>query len=113
MPAETSRGFPYPLETEPVEAGARNVAALAQAVNDLIQGGRVEATLSNTRATFVDVTFPVPFPSAPASVVAVCEHSSYNCAVRLINSDGCRIDVNNIDAAAASLTVGVRWVAVP
>jgi hypothetical protein len=64
MPANTARGYPYPLNTDPVTNGDDTIKALAEAVNNQLGaiacgGVSITSTGTNPSNGSTAVTFPV------------------------------------------------------
>lgn len=94
MPANTAKGFPYPLPTDPLTNGATAIKNLATAVDTrlgVLASGTVSVnvTTGGTPAT-VTVTFPVGRFTVAPTVVAGPLSSAAN---------------SNVQAAAAAATL--------
>lgn len=75
MPS-TSRGYPYPADTDPIAAGAAAIAAIAQKVNDELGlarrgSGTVTAMPAAGTAKTITVNFTTPFPAGITPHVVV------------------------------------------
>jgi hypothetical protein len=69
MPAQTPRGFPYPLPTEPVAEGAAAIRSLAEAVDSLevIHYSYVHAAEQTLAPPWVDLPTPGPTVILPTA----------------------------------------------
>ncbi len=115
MPSNTSRGFPYPLSSEPLSAIATAIQNLAVAVNTRV--GAVASGVANVPVTSsaigtLNITFPAGRFTAPPVVTACAQNSVYNGMVNAVTATGCTVAARRLDGGSATLTVPVSWIAV-
>lgn len=118
MPANTQRGFPYPLDTDAVGDMHAHVQALAQAVDDMVgaqAAGKVNVTLAASNGTAQAVVFPVGRFSAAPVVTATADNSSVQIFAQVANVTAAGFDViarHRDSGATVSATVTIHWHAV-
>lgn len=94
----TSRGYPYPEDTDPVAQGAQAIQALANAINTragACAAGTVTITANNAALAFATVTFPANRFSAAPFVSGTA-------------NSGFWIPFRSGGASASSVTIGIR-----
>lgn len=107
MPANTARGYPYPLGTDRVMDGDDAIKNLATAVDTKTGVGCVVRPLINIptgpTSTSVAITFPAGLFTAAPSVVALPESSApgaFNVSVGAISTSGATIFANRGSGSA-------------
>lgn len=118
MPANTQRGFPYPLDTDAVGDMHAHIQALAQAVDDMVGAqatGKTNVTLVSSNGVSQAVVFPAGRFSAAPVVTATADNSNLNIFAQVSNVTAAGFDViaRHRDAGATvSATVTIHWHAV-
>lgn len=117
MPSITSRGVPYPLQTDsrgayPTEVGK----PLAVWINDnlpRIQKGVVTgaSTLAADGTETISVTFPTAFPSAPM-VITGTDNARRLTEATSITATGFTLGARNVSSANSGGGAVYRWIAV-
>lgn len=120
MPANTPRGYPYPLGTDRVMDGDDSIRALAEAVDTklgVIASGAVTVTVTNSVSGFAAVVFPAGMFTVPPKVIpgnnGGSGSSAYLMTVSGITAAGCNINAIHRDGTSSSATVAAVWIAVP
>jgi hypothetical protein len=118
MPANTPKGYPYPLGTDPVADGDDAIKNLANKVDAALPARTWVSTASvpvtaSTVGT-LNVTFPAGrFTAVPRISLTVAGVSSFYVAgATAVSSTGINIFVRHTDAVSASITITVHVMAV-
>lgn len=116
MPATTAKGHPYPLATEPVNAGAQAIRSLAESVDTLLPArtavGNSNIVCTNAASAQTVVTFPAGrFSTAPRVVISP-GNWSYIFQVFSITATGFTVGMRHYQGTVATATVSVNWQAV-
>lgn len=109
MPATTSAGLPYPLDTDPLANIAVAIKNLAQALNDRVQAFEVTITPVTNTATSRHVNFAVPF-AAPPVVTATAKSTVpgervIEVGVANITTTGCDVFIYRNNTLATPVAV--------
>lgn len=117
MPTTTTRGYPVPLDSDPVCDGAEATRLLGQAVNDkvgIVACGIISVPVAASAAGTVVLTYPAGRFSAAPVVALAPRNASYNASVA--GSGGTNVNVTiavrHIDNTSATTSVDVMWIAV-
>lgn len=116
MPDTTLRGFPIPLDSDPVADGAAATRALGVAVNDRVGSlatGSVVINLAAASSGSAAVAFPAGrFSGAPKIVATVVGSTSFFASASTPDLDGSSITVRHFDNTAVTASVTVHWIAI-
>lgn len=116
MPSTTTRGFRYPLDSDPVSDGAAAVRNLADDVNSKVGAiARGTSTVTVTASTIgtAAVSFPAGrFTAAPAVVATGNNSSVWMAYVQAVTKDRFTLGVRQVQGTSTSATVSVHWIAV-
>lgn len=108
MPSETTSGYPYPLDTDPVADYPATVQALAEQIDRNNQHGRVTVPLSNSHSGSLAVAFPNQFAASP-DVVLTANNVNYVCSVSGLGVGGFTANVRHAELTAVTGSVVVYW----
>lgn len=110
MPANTAKGYPYPLGTDRVMDGDDAIKALASKIPQVQGGAANVAPVANAVASLV-VNFPVPFPvgTVPHVVATVSAGNPHLREVSVSAIDNAKFTLNVY--ATTSTGFPVEWVA--
>lgn len=116
MPSTTTRGFRYPLDSDPVSDGAAAVRNLADDVNAKVgavaAGSAIVPVNASTTGT-ADVTFPAGrFSSAPRMTASPVGTSVYQVYLSAITATQATLTVRRFDNASSTANVTINWIAV-
>lgn len=114
MPGTTSKGFPYPLGTEPVADGDDAIKNLAQSVDSkvgVLASGLASVVLSSQIQNSITVTFPAGRFVAAPNVVATSESGNYVAMSTSPTTTNVLIWASSKTGVSSSGTVPVRWIA--
>ncbi len=113
MPSTTTRGFPYPLDSDPVADGAKATRDLAQKVDSALgvtAAGTVIVAVSASAIGSAPITFPAGrFSSAPILNATVAGTTLYFATISTPTTTGATINVRRFDNTAATVNVTVHW----
>lgn len=108
MPGETTSGYPYPLDNDPVADYPATVQALAEQIDRNNQHGRVTVSLSNSHSGSQAVGFSALFAESP-NVVLTPNNVNYVCSVSGLGTGGFTANVRHAELAAVTGSVVVYW----
>lgn len=121
MPANTSRGYPYMLDTDPLADVAERIQALAVAIDTRlvrqIHAGSKNVTVAAGSATQADTfTFPVGKFTQPPFVIPVIRGTSfYAIGISAPSAASCAFTVRHLDgtvAPAGGTSLAVDYIAI-
>lgn len=112
MPASTANGWPYPTPSDAVSNTDLQIKELAEALQEKVQAGQAAVTVTASDNGTATVNFPVAYPAVP-NVVACAMNSFYEAAITAISETQFTVVVRQINAASATATIQVQWIAVP
>lgn len=114
MPPHLEGRVVYKTDTDrlAISDGATWIDYAPQAAVDAIQNGQIGVTVSASDNGSATLTFPTAYAAAP-SVVVSAMNSFYVATVTAITTTQATIAVRQVNAASASATIQVQWIAVP
>lgn len=114
MPANTPKGYPYPLGTDRVMDGDDSIHALATAVDkrQAVWGTGTVPLVNTGSAANVAVTFPASsFTVPPTAVMVITTSARLVPASQLITATGFTATLGNWSGTNISTTTPMSWVA--
>ena len=114
MPANTAKGYPYPIEADPLANGNEAIQALASAVDTksgVSASGGAQISFANVASASVTITFPVGrFTVAPA-VTAMTNSFNYITGANAPTTSAVVIYAGHRAATLSTIVLSVWWIA--
>jgi hypothetical protein len=111
----TTNGYPYPADTDPIAQGAAAIQGLAGAIDTRVRSGTVVGVVSVTFNNGISATAAVTFPAGrflagPAVTVPAAGSSGfYGYLPAPPTVGGCTVALRQADSVAYTGTISAHW----